>query len=236
MHLFKSIVLAGSSVTGSFGAPFANTSASPEQCHKYVLISSRGTGELQGPSVGFIGMIDTTLDAVPGGLEYEVAYPAAPDITQQTTLIGAHDIENYVKDGLKSCPMQTYALLGYSQGATVVLQALHEMSGTPQGDAVKAVVLIGNPYQTKDQPSTVDENGDSSTRANEGILLPLAGTLPVSPILEDDSKVLNICYSGDPVCNGISAVFTSPLHLIYGFSPKVQNLGSEFLISRLKED
>lgn len=44
-----------------------------------VIISTRGTGEAQGPSEGFISMIQQTLAAVPNGIEYDTVYPAADD-------------------------------------------------------------------------------------------------------------------------------------------------------------
>lgn len=219
-------------VAASFAISAIATPVPSAACHDYVILSSRGTGELQGPSVGFLGMIKTTLATVPNGVEYDVVYPAAADVTQQSTFIGSRDIERYVNDGLKACPQQKYALLGYSQGATVTLEAFQNLTGSA-ADVIKAVVLIGNPYQVKNQAVTVDQFGGGLTRSNDGILLPLAGTLNLSPKLPENGKALNICYIGDPVCNGIAYTITSPAHLAYGASPGVQKLGSDFLISKL---
>lgn len=85
-------------------------------CNDYLLIDTRGTGEPQGESIGFKPMIAETLATVPNGARYDTVYPAAGDLTQQTTFIGSHDIEKKINQGLKSCPQQKYALLGYSQG------------------------------------------------------------------------------------------------------------------------
>ena len=228
--LSKLIALAAVGIVSSTASPIAAAGG----CHDYVILSSRGTGELQGPSVGFVGMIQTTLATVPGGVEYDVVYPAASDLTQLTTFIGAHDIESYINDGLKNCPNQVYALLGYSQGATVTLEAFQNLTGTAAGNAVKAVVLIGNPYQVKNEESTVDQNGGSSTtRANDGVLLPLAPSLALKPQLPQNGQALNICFLADPVCNGVAYAITSGAHLLYGFTPSVQKLGSDFLISKL---
>lgn len=38
-------------------------------CSNYTIVSTRGTGEFQGPSLGFKDMIKETLQAVPGGIE-----------------------------------------------------------------------------------------------------------------------------------------------------------------------
>lgn len=85
-------------------------------CNDYLLIDTRGTGEPQGESIGFRGMISDVLATLPNGARYDTVYPAAPDVTQQTTLIGSSDIENVIQQGLQTCPQQQYALLGYSQG------------------------------------------------------------------------------------------------------------------------
>lgn len=202
-------------------------------CNDYVLISARGTGEIQGHSSGFVGMIHDTLEAVPGGVEYDVRYPAISDPTQKTTFIGARDVEDYINNGYKNCPQQKYALLGYSQGATVVLEAIQKLSGTKAGKQIKSTVLIGNPYQVRNDPTTVDQNGGDVTRPYDGILRPLEGTLNLKPRLTHDGSALNICLIGDPVCTGAAFAITSPIHLSYGFNPKAQKLGAEHLIANL---
>lgn len=222
------------SISGAAAAPTAS-------CNNYVLISARGTGEPQGPSSGFRGMIAHTLATVPGGIEYDVVYPAAGDITQKSTYIGSDDILRYISEGMAACPDQKYALLGYSQGATVVLEAIKAITGTDKEDLVKAVVFDGNPYQVKNQKSTVDENGGSSTRGNDGILLngffggigSIKG-IGLSKHWDESGKVLNICFEGDPVCNGIAYSITSPAHLAYPISASVQKMGGDHLVSRLQ--
>lgn len=224
---FKSTLLAGLASTVA-ASPLA-----ARDCHDYVLISGRGTGEPQGPSFGFKGMISQTLNAVPNGVEYDVVYPAIFDLTQETTFIGAKDIEEHVNQGYAACPEQKYALMGYSQGATVVLEAFQNLSGTNAGEQIKAVVLIGNPYQEKNQATTVDQNAGSTTRVYDGILLPLRGTLALDPKLPQNGVALNICYIGDPVCTGAEYAISSPAHLAYGLDAGVQSLGAKHLIAKL---
>lgn len=222
------------SAAGALAAPGAS-------CPRYTLISARGTGEPQGPSQGFTGMIKQTLGSIPGGVEYDVVYPAENDVSQQTTYIGSKDILRYISQGMAACPQQVYALLGYSQGATVVLEAIKNITGTSMEPLVKAVVFDGNPYQVKDQKSTVDENGGASTRGNDGILLKGflggIGSIPgigLSQHWDDSGKALNICFTGDPVCNGISYGISSPAHLAYPFSASVQKEGGDHLVSKLR--
>ncbi|KAL4862531.1 hypothetical protein BDV12DRAFT_202981 [Aspergillus spectabilis] len=118
----------------------------------------------EGTSISFRGMIKSTKEALSGGTHYDTIYPAAPDLTQLTTLISTRDIVHYINDGLQNCPDQKYALLEYSQSVTVNLEAIQNLTVMPAEAAIRAVVFIGNLYQVKGQISTVDENGGDLTR------------------------------------------------------------------------
>lgn len=85
-------------------------------CYDHLIIDTRGTGELQGTSIGFAAIIDQVKESVPNVGVHDTIYPAAPDVTQLTTLVGAYDIEQTIQQGLEDCPKQLYSLLGYSQG------------------------------------------------------------------------------------------------------------------------
>lgn len=104
------------STTIALASLLANSLPTYAACHDYLLIDSRGTGEPQGESIGFKGMISQVMAALPNGARYDTVYPAAPDITQETTFIGSKNIEQVINQGLQTCPQQKYALLGYSQG------------------------------------------------------------------------------------------------------------------------
>ncbi|KAJ7195938.1 cutinase [Mycena pura] len=196
-------------------------------CHPYVIISTRGTGEPQGPSVGFVTMIADTLQNIPGGVELDTVYPAGLD---QNSSGATAFIINTINSGLASCPNQVYALLGYSQGATATVDALKKISTTSAaGKAVKAVVLIGDPEHEPGKQSNVDQKGGSSTDNAIGIEGHVAGAgIPNS--WDASGKVFDICFQGDGVCSGFA--ITSQ-HLLYGSTPSVQTLGANFLISRL---
>lgn len=119
---------------------------------------------------------------LPSGGRHDTVYPAAPDGTQQTTFIGSKDIRSVIQDGLQACPAQKYALLGYSQGATVTNEVLQAFSpSSSEGQALKAVVLVGNPYHLPNKTGNVDETCGSSTAGASGILLSTANyTIPDS--------------------------------------------------------
>lgn len=203
-------------------------------CHDYILINTRGTGEPQGESIGFRGMIAKILHDVPGGNSYNTRYLAAPDATQYSTLIGSKDIIELIEEGTKNCPAQEYALLGYSQGATVTNQVLqHFATSSPEGQMIKGVVLIGNPYHLSNKEGNKDENCGESTACASGILI---GSQPYE--IPDDwyatGKVRDICFTDDQVCNGASVgnLFSSA-HLLYGFDESVQSCGASFVVEQL---
>lgn len=208
---------------------------SAQACHDYVLVSTRGTYEKQGPSIGFTGMINTTLATLPNGIEYDTVYPASTNLTG--AFVGVTDVIRYINTGLASCPQQKYALLGYSQGATVTDISLHNFTSpsSPAYNAIKGIVVIGNPGHVYGATANVDQNGTDATRNFTGpYTLNGAGEIP--NVYYKDDKVLDICYQGDYVCgyNGTSAIEYA--HLKYGSTPSVQKLGSDFLIRKLGND
>lgn len=202
-----------------------------DDCHKYVVVDTRGTDEPQRRSIAFRGMMDTTLNKVKGGVGYNVVYPAS--LAANSTAQGVEDVETYVHNGLKNCPGQKYALLGYSQGATVILTAVQNFTGTPAEDAIEALLFCGNPFQVANQPTTVDATGGDSTRDRNGDLLWSDRSIGLSEHWVDSGKVLNICNIGDNVCTsdggGLGTNRTK-----YGDYPSIQEEGAKHLISRLQ--
>ncbi|KAF2153639.1 carbohydrate esterase family 5 protein, partial [Myriangium duriaei CBS 260.36] len=207
--------------------------ATAQSCKNYVIISTRGTYELQGPSIAFPGMINATLAAIANGVEYDTVYPAAAN---QTYYFGTNDIVNYIKAGLASCPDQRYVLLGYSQGAiatNVALQNFTDASNTQVYDAIRAVLVVGNPAHIAGSNANYDEFGTTLTRNYNGSYY-VRGTGFIPDVFYKDHKVLDICHTKDSVCAPTypNATFV-PDHLLYGTTPQVQTEGAAFIISQL---
>ncbi|KAL2066869.1 hypothetical protein VTL71DRAFT_1293 [Oculimacula yallundae] len=203
-------------------------------CHNYVIIFTRGTNEPQSPSAQFVGMISQTLSAVPGGIEYDTVYPAGSDTQSQ----GAANIINYINAGLVDCPTQKYALLGYSQGAGSTAEALNHFNNTSSAGfvAIRAALVIGNPVHVPNQPANFDQNGGRATYGATGSLTPFAYYIKISPAWYAKTKVRDICYVDDIVCNGLmfSAIQNGGAnHVLYGSTASVQSQGSNFLIPLL---
>jgi hypothetical protein len=90
--MFSDISLKGALLSvflaaGAVAGPIEKRAA----CSQYTIISTRGTGELQGPSSGFRTMNSQTLAQVPGGTVYNTVYLA--DASQNSAL-GTSDVRS----------------------------------------------------------------------------------------------------------------------------------------------
>ncbi|MFD5481450.1 cutinase family protein [Streptomyces hawaiiensis] len=179
--------LAALSLAG--GAGLATLSAPPAlaaACSDVEVVAARGTFEPG--TLGFIvgDPVYSALQkkAVGKNLSsYKVNYPA--DLSPTSAAQGNLDLVNHVKSQAAACPGQKFVLVGYSQGANVVdnsigISSAGAVVGSPivatlpaaLEPKVAAVLLFGNPIRAL---------GKSVT-----------GTY--------QSRTLDLCAQGDPVC------------------------------------
>lgn len=179
--------LAALSLAG--GAGLATLSAPPAMaaaCSDVEVVAARGTFEPG--TLGFIvgDPVYSALQkkAVGKNLSsYKVNYPA--DLSPTSAAQGNRDLVNHVKSQAAACPGQKFVLVGYSQGANVVdnsigISSAGAVVGSPivatlpaaLEPKVAAVLLFGNPIRAL---------GKSVT-----------GTY--------QSRTLDLCAQGDPVC------------------------------------
>ena len=202
MHYLHLLVASLSFLTAATVAEQANTA-----CRYYVLVEARGTGEPQGsPSASFINMTSWTLGNVTNGGSYHVVYPA--DLSPLGYPNGSQNAVSYIQNGSVLCPNQKYALLGYSQGANVILDVIRNITGSNLEPLIAAVITTGDPFQVPFQNITIDQNGGNSTRSGTGALLATDLTLGFSQHWVASNKVQQFCYQGDPVCNA----YVVPVH------------------------
>lgn len=154
----------------------------------------------------FYPMIQTILDQSPGGVSLPVEYPAG--VAQDTTS-GEKFLTYTINQGLQVCPEQKYALFGYSQGATLMLKALSQLSGEATG-AITSVILFGNPYRLPGKTSNVNGTCQPGNDDVVGLFVNSAiaknETLPqLSSDLDKSGKVLDYCLEVGP----------SPTHVCY---------------------
>lgn len=127
----------------------------PIECSPYLVITARGTGEpsrgqLLGPVVRAIS------DARPDEVEHlDIDYPADTDVREGGTY-GARFLIDTLNVQAEACPEQGFILLGYSQGALVIGDALgkpeYRLVGATVGEVsdeaserILGIVFYGNP-------------------------------------------------------------------------------------------
>ncbi|KAA8645150.1 hypothetical protein EYZ11_003879 [Aspergillus tanneri] len=205
--------------------PHANITPPEEakHCARYKLIDARGTAEPQGVSTMFYPMIQNILANMTGGVSLPVEYPAGPD---QNTTSGEDFVIDNITEGLLSCPDQKYALFGYSQGATLMLNVLAELSPSALR-SVTSVILVGNPYRIPGKMSNVDGAAQPDKRVSVGMFAEPAlasnSTIPqLSTEVDRSGKVLDYCLE---IAAG---------HLSYGLVDTVQETAFGHVVKQFR--
>ncbi|KAL2211636.1 alpha/beta-hydrolase [Sarocladium strictum] len=179
-----------------FGAPVEMIPGDiPIGCSDYEIIVARGTSEINFADGGKFGVVigdpivsnvTELLDGVQG---YPVQYPADDNFVQNLET-GANDIVARITSQSEMCPEQTFALVGYSQGASIVHKAAAYLPENLQWK-VKSISTFGDPSQG----------------GNVGGIWP--GDWPYGLQFE----VRTVCAEGDPICDVTATCFYN--HLIY---------------------
>jgi hypothetical protein len=205
----------------------------PEECSAVTIITVRGTNEpnraqLVGPVARQIAR--ATEDRAP---ITNLDYPATSEMEKSGTE-GVRKLIDTLNVQSKHCPSEKFVLLGYSQGAMVIGDALDDSDqrsvgrGTGKVDdnavsAISAIVLYGDPRFRGSAPSNV---GDFDAEANglvprkEGALQQFAG------------RMQSFCVSSDFICQG--GEFNETGHVEY-FKNGMQDEGAKFAIKMLSE-
>ncbi|KAJ4305767.1 hypothetical protein N0V90_001299 [Kalmusia sp. IMI 367209] len=194
-------------------------------CPSYTIINTRGTGEPQGPSLGFRTMNANIQQQLPGGKIVNTVYPA--DISQNSAA-GTAFIINQISTTLQSNPNECFILEGYSQGAAATVNAMPSLTGA-SFDAVKGVFLIGDPLHKKGLACNVDNNGGTTTKDVDGLSANGSAGIPSNWF----SKTLDVCIFGDGVCDTTHGVGINAQHLQYPADSPTQNLGTTFVVKQL---
>lgn len=173
-------------LAASFAAPVDDVKrAVSANCPSYTIINTRGTGERQGPSAGFRTMNTRVTGALSGGKIYSTVYAAS---FSQNSAAGTTDIVNKVTSTLRTNPRECIILEGYSQGAQATVNAMSRLTGA-NFDAVKGVVLIGNPAHKAGLTCNVDNNGGTTTRNVNGMSGRFGQGIPSNWV----SKTIDVC-------------------------------------------
>ncbi|CAD0085109.1 unnamed protein product [Aureobasidium mustum] len=225
MHFTNSVVI-GASLLGLATASPIDLEVRAGACSSYTLIDTRGTGEAQGPSAGFITMNRNIMSQVSGGKEYDTVYPAG---SNQDSSSGTADIVNHIKTTLQTNPNECFILEGYSQGAAATVNALSQLTGAAN-TAVKGVFLIGDPLHKSGLTCNVDSNGGTTTRNVNGLEYSYYSNYIPSTWV---SRTLDVCAYGDGVCDTTHGYGIDSQHLSYPQDANVQSMGTKFVVGKL---
>jgi hypothetical protein len=142
---------------------------------------------------------------LPSGTEYTgLPYPAS--LSNLETYLsseneGLQSLLVILQARIHDCPNIKIGLAGYSQGAQVVNDALHDLGGGY--DHIKAVLLLADPKADPSQPYEVliTPSGDPAGKTT------LTGILGAQALPDAVKGVASaICFKGDIVCNNAGNV------------------------------
>lgn len=186
--MFKHVITATAALGILAASLIAATPASAASCTNIDVSFARGTGQPAG--LGTVGTPFTQayIADVPTKTVSVYAVNYAADLTQLSAGPGAKDLVNHLTTVAAACPNTVFVLGGYSQGATVIdnaiglttpsstLGATIPTTITPK---IKAIVVFGNPIGNSHR--TIETS---------------------SPTYGPRTK--SFCNTGDPVCgNGL---------------------------------
>ncbi|MBN9612541.1 MAG: cutinase family protein [Actinobacteria bacterium] len=208
--------------------------AEPRECTPYLTITARGTNERSGNQL-LTPVARLISESRPGEVDtLDLDYPADTDVRLGSTravrlLIDTLEVQT------RACPVQRFVLLGYSQGALAIGDALAapgkrlvgEQAGKLTAETAQrilAVVLYGDPRFLGTEPY---DSGDFDPKMH-GVIPRPAGSLK-----DFELRLRDYCVAGDIVCQG-GPELKEEGHVAY-FSNGMQQDGAAFVIGRLFE-
>ncbi|WP_336991658.1 cutinase family protein [Leucobacter sp. VD1] len=205
----------------------------PRDCTAVLVVTARGTGE---PSKGQLlsPVARAIAKAKPKDVDVlDLDYPADGDVNEGGTL-GARTLIDTLNVQAEACPEQRFVLLGYSQGAFVIGDALSVpearlVGGTvgsvseAAAERVLAIVFYGDPRFVGSEPFNV---GSFDPTAN-GLLPRAPGTLDAFA-----DRLRDYCVARDFICQSGSLDLDESGHVEY-FSNGMQQDGAAFVLAQL---
>ena len=224
------LAITGAAATLAGAAP-ANAVASTATCATVHVIAARASTEAQGD--GVIGSLVTLIQGdVSATVSQEaVVYPATLTNYANSVAQGDSAIKSELASDVAKCPSEQFVLVGYSQGAQVVGDALGgggggnlgtpATAGVPAATAAKilAVIQMGDPRRVKGL--SFDVGNDPGATG----LFPRPASESLSAFA---SKFQSYCDTGDPFC---ASGANLAAHLDY--TQKYNSAASTFVTGKL---
>jgi cutinase len=211
-------VAIGLSAFGAVGGASPTPAGAQSACTPVELVIARETGSSQGSSWMLTSVARSISSRIGGQTStYHVNYPASWNFLTSVPQ-GVTDLVRHLNDQAARCPDQKFVLLGYSQGAMVIGDALaspvDRTMGPSQalsGDAassVAAVVWFGDPrFRTGES-----YNADPPSGGANGVYPRRQGSLSGFA-----DRIRNYCAAGDPVCQSGSVNYIAHAGYVWDF-------------------
>ncbi|MBK0421359.1 cutinase family protein [Leucobacter sp. CSA2] len=205
----------------------------PIECSSELVVTVRGTAEKSRNQL-LTPVAKTVTKALNSSQTIDLDYPADTDVKLGGTA-GVRTLIDMLNVQSDACPDQRFVLLGYSQGAFVIGDALSdpearlvgERAGTVDplaADRVVAIVLYGNP---RFEGTESYGAGDYASTLN-GIL-----PRPVGALARFADRIRDFCVEGDFVCQSTTTI-DEKAHVAY-YSNGMQDQGAEYVLDRFRE-
>ena len=210
----------------------ANAVAAPSgSCAQVAIITARASTEA--PGEGITGALVTQIvnSSAQTVSRASVDYPATLTNYASSSAQGVAALKTQLTNEVNACPTAKVVLLGYSQGAHVVLDTLGGGGGGVLGPTtapvassvaghVAAVVTFGDPRHV------VGQAYDLGTSTRNG-LFPRTST-QLSVLAGMAAKIHSYCDSGDEFCDSGTSL---TVHLTY--LDRYQNAAASFVLGRV---
>ncbi|KAF9051781.1 cutinase [Panaeolus papilionaceus] len=214
-----------------FTANATPVAAPQPPCAAVHIIAARASTEAPGP--GIIGALVTQVQNASTQTISTVAvdYPATLTNYASSSAQGTAATKTLLNNQVAACPNQKIVLVGYSQGAHVIGDAVAGGGGvaglgpaTPPvassvSDKVVAIVQMGDPRHVPDQ------SFDRGTSTRDG-LFPRAANQQYSSTLQP--RIMSFCDTNDPFCDSGNDV---EVHLTY--LDRDQNTAAAFILQQI---
>jgi pimeloyl-ACP methyl ester carboxylesterase len=213
--VLATICVAAVCVAGLAAHPSLAAAASGDECVDVHYVAVRGSGE-EGGRTGHTArdIYRSAKDTAPpetttklSGIDYAAVgvdfWGVAKELAsghwryQSSKSGGARNLAAVIDQRTDACPDEHWVLLGYSQGAHVIEDAISTRTGAltqDQRDRLRAIVLIASPRFNPNET----HNAGSYEHGREGFL----GERRKGDLQELSTITLSICDAGDLVCQG----------------------------------
>ncbi|NLA64397.1 MAG: cutinase family protein [Leucobacter sp.] len=205
----------------------------PLECTPYLVITARGTAEPKKKNQLLSPIVRELVKARPGQVTtLDLDYPADADVNLGGTQ-GVRMLLDTLRVQTETCAEQKFVLLGYSQGALVIGDALAEpatrLVGHQAGelseeaaDRVIAIVFYGDPRFSGAEPHNYGDYDEQ----RDGILPRADGALD-----RFSERLRDFCVARDFICQS-STHLDEEGHVSY-YTNGMQQDGAAFIITRL---